>query len=124
MELIDNLILERTRRTIKCLALNPEFYKDVDLNGLTAEQVLHMKSKYLANEFVWFKSSEQLETTFRWLIIIGVLRREVDGQGLTSKVRLTPLGRQIIQQQPELANQKANFIEKGKDWLIRKIAIS
>lgn len=31
-----------------------------------------------------------------WAIQVGVLRREVDGQGITDSFRLTPLGRQII----------------------------
>lgn len=33
-----------------------------------------------------------------WLIQVGVLRREVDGQGITNSFRLTPLGLQIIEQ--------------------------
>lgn len=32
-----------------------------------------------------------------WLIRVGLLRREVDGQGITDSFRLTPLGRQIIE---------------------------
>lgn len=32
-----------------------------------------------------------------WLIQVGLLRREVDGQGLTDRFRLTPLGRQLVQ---------------------------
>ena len=32
-----------------------------------------------------------------WLIQVGLLRREVDGQGLTDSFRLTPLGRQLVQ---------------------------
>ncbi len=39
---------------------------------------------------------ERAETHFIWLIRLGVLRREVDGQGLTERVRLTPLGRSVI----------------------------
>ncbi|MCC5639322.1 hypothetical protein LC593_26560 [Nostoc sp. CHAB 5844] len=31
-----------------------------------------------------------------WLIQVGVLRREVDGQGITDSFRLTPLGHQLI----------------------------
>ena len=31
-----------------------------------------------------------------WLIKVGVLRREVDGQGITDSFRLTPLGRGIV----------------------------
>lgn len=38
------------------------------------------------------------ESALTWLISVGVLRREVDGQGLTDSFRLTPLGHQIIEQ--------------------------
>lgn len=38
------------------------------------------------------------ENALLWLIQVGVLRREVDGQGLTDSFRLTPLGRQLIEQ--------------------------
>ncbi|WP_425428864.1 Npun_F0494 family protein [Aphanothece hegewaldii] len=31
-----------------------------------------------------------------WLIKVGLLRREVDGQGITDSFRLTPLGRQLV----------------------------
>ncbi|UKO96721.1 Npun_F0494 family protein [Nostoc sp. UHCC 0870] len=32
-----------------------------------------------------------------WLIEVGILRREVDGQGITDGFRLTPLGHQLIE---------------------------
>lgn len=38
------------------------------------------------------------ENALLWLIQVGVLRREVDGQGITDSFRLTPLGRQIVEQ--------------------------
>lgn len=38
------------------------------------------------------------ESELLWLIQVGLLRREVDGQGLTDSFRLTPLGRQLMQQ--------------------------
>jgi len=38
------------------------------------------------------------ENTLLWLIQVGILRREVDGQGLTDSFRLTPLGRQLMEQ--------------------------
>jgi hypothetical protein len=41
-------------------------------------------------------SESLIETELMWLISVGLLRREVDGQGLTDSFRLTPLGRQII----------------------------
>ncbi|MBE9166610.1 hypothetical protein IQ238_03355 [Pleurocapsales cyanobacterium LEGE 06147] len=36
------------------------------------------------------------EAELIWLIDVGLLRREVDGQGITDSFRLTPLGKQII----------------------------
>jgi hypothetical protein len=38
-----------------------------------------------------------VEGELLWLIQVGLLRREVDGQGLTDSFRLTPLGRQLVQ---------------------------
>lgn len=38
-----------------------------------------------------------VENELLWLIQVGLLRREVDGQGLTDSFRVTPLGRQLIQ---------------------------
>lgn len=47
-------------------------------------------------------SELRAENDLLWLIQVGVLRREVDGQGLTDSFRLTPLGRQLLDQwQPQ-----------------------
>ena len=43
---------------------------------------------------------ERAEAHFNWLIRLGVLRREVDGQGLTERVRLTPMGRELLASWP------------------------
>jgi hypothetical protein len=37
------------------------------------------------------------ESELLWLIQVGLLRREVDGQGLTDSFRLTPLGQQFVE---------------------------
>lgn len=47
------------------------------------------------------------ENELLWLIQVGLLRREVDGQGLTDSFRLTPLGRQLVEQM-----QQADPVEK------------
>ena len=39
-----------------------------------------------------------VENQLLWLIQVGLLRREVDGQGITYSFRLTPLGHRLIQQ--------------------------
>ena len=38
-----------------------------------------------------------VESDLMWLIQVGILRREVDGQGITDSFRLTPLGRQLLE---------------------------
>lgn len=51
-------------------------------------------------------SDLRVESELLWLIQVGLLRREVDGQGLTDSFRVTPLGRQLVakwQSQPASA---------------------
>lgn len=38
-----------------------------------------------------------VENALLWLIQVGLLRREVDGQGITDSFRLTPLGHQLVE---------------------------
>jgi hypothetical protein len=63
------------------------------------------------------------ESELLWLIQVGLLRREVDGQGLTDSFRLTPLGRQLVNQwqtaggttlQPSLSDRFYNAVNR---WL-------
>jgi hypothetical protein len=42
-------------------------------------------------------SELSVETATGWLIKVGMLRREVDGQGLTDSFRLTPLGLELVE---------------------------
>jgi hypothetical protein len=42
-------------------------------------------------------SERRVEGDLQWLIQVGLLRREVDGQGITDGFRLTPLGRQLVE---------------------------
>jgi hypothetical protein len=88
--------VKRAERAMRCapfqLALfNAMRWQSVDLraiagkvgwnNGYTRRPVLELAA----------------ETELLWLIQVGLLRREVDGQGLTDSFRLTPLGHQLIE---------------------------
>ena len=55
-----------------------------------------------------------------WLIQVGVLRREVDGQGLTDRFRLTPLGYQLVTQWQATASTLPQ--PTGRDRLQNAIA--
>ena len=112
MNIKDRRIVMRASRCIRCLPFNLGFYKDIQLQGLTAETVYLARDYYCSKKSFWFKTPDSLEMTFRWLIIVGILRREVDGQGLTSKVRITPIGRQIIENHANLFTQKMSLIKK------------
>lgn len=49
------------------------------------------------NQYTMNPLSElRVESELLWLIQVGLLRREVDGQGLTDSFRVTPLGRLLV----------------------------
>ena len=86
--------LRRARQALRCLPFRLRFYEELEAAALSSGQ--------LAARTEWHPfsrrplSANQAEDHFIWLIRLGVLRREVDGQGLTERVRLTPLGREVL----------------------------
>jgi hypothetical protein len=63
-----------------------------------------------------------VENELLWLIQVGLLRREVDGQGITNSFRLTPLGHQLVEkwQQSEslpTASLRDRFVNVISRWL-------
>jgi len=58
------------------------------------------------------------EDDLMWLIRVGVLRREVDGQGITDRFRLTPMGQSLIR---NLDRTPEYPWESGLDWLMRRL---
>jgi hypothetical protein len=68
-------------------------------------------------------SEAKADSELSWLIAVGLLRREVDGQGLTDSFRLTPLGKQLVDKwqerggalpQPSGLDRLQNFLSR---WL-------
>ncbi|MBW3042377.1 Npun_F0494 family protein [Prochlorococcus marinus] len=112
MLLIDQKIFRRAKQGIRNCSFNLFFFQTLLEDSLSAENVFQKKSKYLNEEFMFISSSLFIENEFLKLIKIGVLRREVDGQGLTAKVRITPIGRQVLESSSDLFKQKTTFIKK------------
>ena len=112
MLLIDQKILRRAKKGIRNCPFNLFLFQTLLESSLSAQNVFMEKSKYLNKEFIFINSSVFIENEFLKLIKIGVLRREVDGQGLTSKVRITPIGRQVLESSSDLFNQKTTLIKK------------
>ena len=112
MLLIDQKIFKRAKEGIRSCPFNLFLFQSLLKESLSAEKVYMNKSKYLSQEFMFIQSSLFIENEFLRLIKIGVLRREVDGQGLTSKVRITPIGRQVLESSSDLFNQKKSVLKK------------
>jgi hypothetical protein len=112
MLLIDQKIFRRAKKGIRGCPFNLFFFQSLLKGSLSAQNVFLKKSNYLNKEFRFINSSLFIENEFLKLIKIGVLRREVDGQGLTSKVRITPIGRQVLENSSDLFNQNITLLKK------------
>ena len=90
--------IHRARQAVRCLPFRLAFYQELEQGALSSSQ--------LAARSDWRRitrrrlSANRTEDHLIWLIQLGVLRREVDGQGLTERVRLTPLGRVVLADWP------------------------
>ena len=54
-----------------------------------------------------------------WLIQVGILRREVDGQGITDSFRLTPLGKQLVKQLQVQTWRTPSWRDRISNFLVR-----
>ncbi|QEY31966.1 hypothetical protein EVJ50_06670 [Synechococcus sp. RSCCF101] len=88
--------LRRASEALRCLPFTAGFYRRVAEGPLRADEICGDPALCSAGY-----SASQVDDDLIWLIRLGVLRREVDGQGLTERVRLTPLGRELLQHWPE-----------------------
>ncbi len=83
-------------------------------------------SRGLERDYTVRKITEnKVEKELLWLIKVGILRREVDGQGITDSFRLTPLGRNIINDwekewghipQASIFDRLSNFWNRVINW--------
>ena len=117
-DLLDRRSRDRARRAIGCLPFSEALYRDLQQQGLDAGDLWSKPSRY-GRKTRWFRNSETLEDDLRWLISVGVLRREVDGQGLTSRFRLTPLGRQLLDDDPALLQRSIPVLDRLRHSLRR-----
>lgn len=89
---------------------------------LTQSVALHAiaQTAGVQNQYTIKPLSElRAETELLWLIQVGLLRREVDGQGLTDSFRVTPLGRQLVTKWQHRA--AARFTPRWHDYVINAL---
>lgn len=87
--------VKRAELAMRCLPFQLPLFvamrsKSVPLQAIAGQEAV--KQHYTKRPM----SELAVESGLLWLIQVGVLRREVDGQGITDSFRLTPLGRQLI----------------------------
>ncbi|HLO86363.1 MAG TPA: hypothetical protein VK203_15390 [Nostocaceae cyanobacterium] len=111
--------IERAERSLICSPFNLSLFtamrqQSVPLGAIAQDKgVKQGYTKYPLSELV-------CDNALSWLIQVGVLRREVDGQGITDSFRLTPLGYQLVEQlshnwrQPTWRDRTENFLTR---WL-------
>ena len=108
--------IHRARQAVRCLPFRLAFYQELEQGALSSSQ--------LAARSDWRRitrrrlSANRTEDHLIWLIQLGVLRREVDGQGLTERVRLTPLGREVLSRWDEEIT-RASVPRRLLHWLVQ-----
>ena len=84
----------RAERAFKCSPFRLDLLTTLRHQSVSIRQVCHPQG--VRNGYARRGLSElRADQEFMWLIAVGLLRREVDGQGLTDSFRLTPLGRHL-----------------------------
>ena len=80
---------------MRCAPFRLRFYQTIVVQSLPLKSIAGRSGLQSG----WTKRAIpelQAENELLWLIQVGLLRREVDGQGLTDSFRITPLGRQLL----------------------------
>jgi hypothetical protein len=94
----DLISLRRAERAIQCCPFTPKLFCQLSFRGVSLSEVTGNEG--VSNAYTKkFMGLIPVETALLWLVNVGVLRREVDGQGITDSFRLTPMGFYITQQQ-------------------------
>jgi hypothetical protein len=112
--------VQRAQRALKCSPFRLTLFQALRSRSIPLAQIAHQTG--IDNEYSTVVLSElKAENELAWLIQVGLLRREVDGQGITDSFRLTPLGRQIIGNW-ETETEKIpspSLLERVRNFLIR-----
>ena len=106
----------RAQQALRCLPFRRGLYRELEQAALSSSQLAARSDwQSLTRSHL---SANQAEDHLIWLIQLGVLRREVDGQGLTERMRLTPLGREVLETWSETI-PPASPLTRLKHWLSR-----
>ncbi|MEM9539910.1 MAG: Npun_F0494 family protein [Cyanobacteria bacterium P01_E01_bin.42] len=88
---------ERGKRALQCSPFTLDLLIATRSQGIPLNAIAGsagVENKYTKKSLLELST----ESSLVWLIRVGLLRREVDGQGITDSFRLTPLGHQLAKQ--------------------------
>ncbi len=88
-------ILARAEIALRCASFTVKLFADMATHGVNLRAIAGnegIKNQYSTN----LTNLISTENDLLWLIQVGVLRREVDGQGITDSFRLTPMGHLLL----------------------------
>jgi hypothetical protein len=110
--------LTRAERSLICSPFNLNLFmamtsQSVQLGAIAMDK--GVKQNYTKRPL----SELSCENALAWLIDVGVLRREVDGQGITDSFRLTPLGHQLIGKLKNHNYPSATLSDRLNDFITR-----
>ncbi|NJK36012.1 MAG: hypothetical protein HC919_14340 [Oscillatoriales cyanobacterium SM2_2_1] len=91
------IALERADRALRCSGFTRHLLETLVTVGVSLRAIAG-EDGYRNGYTTAPRSLIDTENRLLWLIQVGVLRREVDGQGITDSFRITPLGYQLLQQ--------------------------
>ncbi|PZD71835.1 hypothetical protein C1752_04428 [Acaryochloris thomasi RCC1774] len=114
--------MTRAVRAVACSPFDVELFKAMRSQSISLAEIAGQQG--ITHRYTRRSLSEQkVEGLLTWLIDVGLLRREVDGQGLTDSFRLTPLGQQLLQlwqqqniPRPSLADYWRNLCSRWVRW--------
>ncbi|MEL6815228.1 MAG: Npun_F0494 family protein [Cyanobacteria bacterium J06598_3] len=116
--------IHRAERAVRCSPFYPKLLAEMRVESvgiLTIAEDSGMLKGYTHQPL----SEPGAETELLWLSSVGILRREVDGQGLTDSFRLTPLGRQVVErwQSQGCPDRRASLVDYIKNAASRRLRI-
>lgn len=97
--------LLRAERAMRCAPFQLQLFAAMISQSVSLKAIA--LSSGVQNQYTAHLLSElRAESELLWLIQVGLLRREVDGQGLTDSFRVTPLGRQLVNKWQQLPRHR------------------
>lgn len=110
--------IQRAMRAVRCSPFQYPLFADMRSQQVPLQTIAGPRG--VENHYSQHPLAESVaESHLLWLMQVGLLRREVDGQGLTDSFRLTPLGRELAIAADSPAWSKATLGDQVQNALTR-----